>query len=343
MKKHTQILSWGIIGIIMASQTFSFAQAEDVMPILISAPTQANDEYIPPVELNNTTYEFDKTQLKLDKPGLYKITCDNEALFKKLGIDGKKGFTAIEYKEGDYVYRGDFRSCSLGAWKEEDTTGIDWKKNRITEKDALAKAAEFLAKNKIEEVTFKLGTPVVTAKMTDSPVVYAEASASADAKVAATTEETKKDDGKYISVTVVYPITLGGKTLRTSWDDPVGVSITVDGRGIVTNLNATTKFTLKKRTSDVMTQDELAAYIKRGGNNGYYPMNGGASTVKLDKIEKSFVLFNYYSKGISDQYISTGFRLESSATKVPYNLDKNYAQLVSDYVIGNPSYVPYVK
>lgn len=159
----------------MASQTVAFAMPISAVPVNDQLPVttnQAGDDYVPPVDANNTTYVFDKSQIKVDKAGLYKVTCDNTALFKRFGIDGGKNFTALEYKEGDYVYRGDFRSCSLSAWKEEDTGTIDWKKNRITEKDALAKAAEFLASNKIEEVTFKLGTPVVTAKMTESPVMY---------------------------------------------------------------------------------------------------------------------------------------------------------------------------
>jgi hypothetical protein len=110
-------------------------------------------------------------------------------------------------------------------------------------------------------------------------------------------------------------------------------------RGVIPHI----EFTLKKRTSDLMTDAELVSYIKKGGNNGYYAPNGGASNVKLDTIEKTFVLFTYYAKGVSDQYISTGYRLESSATKLPYNDIKNYSQVISNYVIGNPSFTLYVK
>jgi hypothetical protein len=327
----------------MASQTFAFAMPITAVPvsdpnILPINSNQSTDEYVPPVALNNVTYEFDKSLVSIENPGLYKVNCDNTELFKRFGIDGNKNFTALEYKEGDYVYRGDFRTCSFSAWREEDSSTIDWKKNRITEKDALAKAAEFLATNKIEAMTFKLGAPIVTSKVTDSPIMYEKAIA----RDVALTDQ-KKDDGKYQSITVMYPIMIGGKVLRTTWDDPVGVSITVDGRGIVSSLTATTKFTLKKRTSDVTTIADLISYIKKGGNNAYYPQNGGAATVKLDKVEKAFVWFSYYTKGTSDQYISTGLRLESTATKVPYNNDKNYSQIVSDYMIGNPSYTPYVK
>lgn len=123
----------------------------------------------------------------------------------------------------------------------------------------------------------------------------------------------------------------------------MGVSITVDGRGVITNLNATTKFTLKKRTSDVMTEAEMVSFISKGGNNSYYSADGKKASVKLDSIERAFVLFNYYSKGLSDQYVSTGYRLESKDTKVPYNTDKNYSQVVSDYVIGNSNFTSMAK
>ena len=343
MKKYTQIISWAIIATIMASHTFAFAMPITAVPVVdpnLPTVNATNDEYIPPVNQNNVTYDFDKNLVKTENPGLYKIVCDNAALYKRFGIENGKNFTALEYKEGDYIFRGDFRTCSLSAWKEEDTSTVDWKVNRISEKDALAKAAEFLTSNHIEDVTFKLGAPIVTSKTKDSPIMYAMDSA-APVKEDATT--TKKDDGKYQSITVVYPIALGGKNLRTSWDDPVGVSITVDGRGVVTGLTATTRFTLKKKSSDVMSEAELLAYIKKGGNSAYYPSNGGAATVKLDRVEKTFVLFSYYAKGVSDQYISTGIRLESTGTKLPYNEDKNYSQIVSDYVIGNPSYTVYAK
>jgi hypothetical protein len=131
MKKYTQIFSWTIIGIIMASQTIAFAMPISAVPVNDQLPVttnQSGDDYVPPVDANNTTYVFDKSQIKVDKAGLYKVTCDNAAFFKRFGIDGGKNFTALEYKEGDYVYRGDFRSCSLSAWKEEDTGTIDWKK-----------------------------------------------------------------------------------------------------------------------------------------------------------------------------------------------------------------------
>ncbi len=338
MKKHTQILAWTLIGLTMAAQTIAFANGDaNIMPINTS---NTSDEYIPPVYNNNVTYEFDKNLIKAEKPALYKVSCDNATLFKRFGIDNGKNFTALEYKEGDYIYRGDFRGCSFSAWREEDTSMIDWKKAQITEKEALAKAAEFLAANKIAELTFKLGNPIVTSKMKDFPIMYSEASSSVKAepvKDPQIQEEKIKDDGKYQSITIVYPILVGGKVLRTTWDDPVGVSLSVDGRGIVTSMTATTKFTLKKRTSDISTDAELVSFIKKGGNNMYYPANGGTATVKLDSIERGLVMFTYYTKGTSDQYLSTGFRLESNDTKndYGYGMQKKYSQVVSDFIIGN--------
>ena len=86
-------------------------------------------------------------------------------------------------------------------------------------------------------------------------------------------------------MSVVFPIKISGKLVYQTYGDPVGLTMDVTNKG-VNSVNASVlPFTLLRADSYKLGLDDLIAFIKKGGNNAYYPpyvQDVDQSQVKVD-------------------------------------------------------------
>lgn len=286
----------------------------------------------------NSNISYDLTALGLtnylatNKPSILKIRCDGKDILKALGISNAK-VVSVGIQEADFTYTYDFNNCSMYWGKVVYAQATD----AITEADAIKMAKDFVAKSEaLSYFKTMIGEPVVTYKNNYDLAWIAR-------------------EGKYYSMSIVFPMKITGKSVYQMYGDPVGLMVEVNNKGVASVNTSLLPFKLQKADSVKLSTGEFTGLVSRGGNNPYYPgyMPGVDTstlkeTVKLLSYDKIWVLTYKYPPmgGMPAIYLTSGIRIKSDK-KVDFgpNTDKrDYTMVVSDYRIGNNAQpMPYYK
>lgn len=282
---------------------------------------------------------------------LYEISCDGNKLLKNFGFDNlsAKKVKSITFETEDGLnLTADTQNCSISGYSQD--VSYDNTKT-ITEAEALATANAFLKKN-LSWLKMPWGTWVVSYKTNVNYPMYkvmdggvANATAVEDVQDPEIVSDGNSDSeiwNEYSQVTVSFPLVVSKKKVYDNYGNAVALNITVNWNNKVSSVDATAVWIkLLNRKAKKLDSDTLLSMIATGGNSPYYSNDGKDTTVNLKDVEKVLVLFNYYSKGKSIQYLWTWIKLTSDV-KLPYDqTGKMYSQTFSDYVIWNNNPIRY--
>jgi len=290
-----------------------------------------SSDYVAPY-VQASAYSFDESAVNFTKSALYEVRCQSGAILSALGFASPAGktLTSVGYEQDGLNVNVDVANCAVNAYP------VSWdaaKTKGISKEAAVAAARQFAAT--FAGLTLPMGEPVVTG--TDRsryPIMYAKGVADANVNTVEIPVETDDQsdvavDNLYQSVTVLFPYSLGKAPLYTTYGaQPEGLSITVNGAGKVTGAYGSGKFTLVKRTSEVLSREGVLSAIRK---RPLWLGDAGGET-KLS-VQRALVQFDYSVGGTNKRFISTGFFLKPTDEK----WSNNGGIGVSDYVIGNPN------
>lgn len=282
---------------------------------------------------SEVSYKYDSQAIaefiKNKSKALYKVECSRSNVAKKLGV--KPNVHSIWFEEDGYDVYYDLRNCNLYGNK----TMTDYTSKTLTEKDWLAMAQKFfnekIATN--SAVYSKVWAPVVV-KTPNYPVAYAKQETSATAiNDWIEIDESQNDtiEKEYQSLSITYPILIGGKPIHNVWWSKSVITIDVNALWVISFNIPMLNFKLVKKSSEVMTDADIKSFIKKWGQSPYYGKT--TSEVVLKNTKDVYTTFWIPSNWKNTQYISTATLLESDV-KEDWS-DSNYSILVSDYKIGN--------
>ncbi|MBP7062179.1 hypothetical protein KA037_01330 [Patescibacteria group bacterium] len=318
--------------------------ASDV--VAVEEPKMASDAmYVDPY-YGQSTYKFDEAATKKlleSKGALLQLKCNPKASITAMGLTNVSDkLLSVGMADGSYEYNFDFRSCAL--WVSNPTVSWDYNKS-ITEKDAIAKATDFVQKGFLKgKIYDKLGEAKVLYRNSNQPMPYYDMQAgvrnesdAVDYSDIVIVDDAGSDEvieKEYYSFSIVFPYLVNGKQIYNQWGGPAGLTVEVSANGVMSANVQLLPFVAIKKESEKFTADEAVAYVKRGGNNPFY---GAAQEIKLDAPQRAFVLFSLWRNNKNEMYLSSGIRFGSSL-KTDVWAQQPYEMIISDYKIGNPNY-----
>ena len=241
---------------------------------------------------------------------------------------------SVGLEEGDFDYTFDMRNCSMRGNKKNST----WSNKAVTEKDALAKAKEFMKKSFFKDKVYaKYGDPIVTNKNGNGgimPYRLESSKVKMDSDIEIDTNDTGVLEAEFTSFSILFPYIINDKPVYNTYGNKAGISLEVTADG-VTSVNAQLlPFKGAVRSSEKLTNEDIVSFIKRGGNNQY---RGNQAEIELQAPERVNVLFNVWRNNVNEMYLSSGIRL-GSKVKVDQRNSQTYEMIISDYKIGNSNY-----
>lgn len=324
MKKNAAIAA-------LIALVFPTVFADAAVPDPAHDAKMISSDYVAPY-VQASTYSFDESLVNFSKSALYEVKCQSGAVLSALGVTAPAGkkLTSVGYEQDGLNVNVDVANCVVNAyptvWDAAQSKGI-------SKESAVAAARKFAAS--FAGLTLPMGEPVVTGTdRSGYPIMYAKGAADANVNTVEIPVETDDQsdvavDNLYQSVTVLFPYSLGKVPLHTTYGaQPEGLSVTVNGDGKITGAYGSAKFTLVKRTSEVLSRDGVLSAIRK--RPLWLGQTGGE--VKLS-VQRALVQFDYAVGGANKRFISTGFFLKPVDAK----WSNNGGIGVSDYVIGNPN------
>lgn len=309
-----------------------------IRPDLLSdSITSEKVERIPPYYQGGKTYKFDEkavNDLNFRDSSLLKLNCDSTTVLKSLGFEGNTKMFSVGLEEGIFDYTFDMRNCSMRGNKRNYT----WTNNSINEKQALAKAKEFMRNSFFKGKLFdKYWEPIVMYKNTNGGVMPYRLE-KADYKMMSDIEIDPTDTGilepEFVSFSILFPYVIDGKPVYNAYGNKAGITVEVTAEW-VTSVNAQLlPFKGAVRSSEKLTNDDIVSFVKRGGNN---PFRGNQAEIELQKPERVNVLFNVWRNNINEIYLSSGIRF-GSKVRLDQRNPNNYEMIISDYKIWNGAY-----
>lgn len=318
-----------VAALVALSVPAAFADGVIAVNAVTADSKMVSPDYVMPYG-QAASYAFDESMINFSKSALYEMKCRNDVVLSALGVVSSRSLTSVGYEQDGLNVTVDLNNCTVNAYP---TTWDSAPAKGVSKEDAIAVARAFVAK--FGGLTLPLGQPTVTGTdRSGYPIMYAKAaSAGTDAVAVPVVTDSQSDvsiDNLYQSVTVLFPFDLGsGVALNTTYGAwPEGFTVTVGGNGKVTGAYGSSKFTLVKRTSEVMDKAGVVASIRK--RPLYF---GNASGAVSLSVKRSLVQFDYMVGGVSKRFISTGYFLKPT--------DAQWSNVggigVSDYVIGNPN------
>lgn len=278
----------------------------------------------------NITYNTEALDLtsyfKNKKSKITKVKCDGKVILNSLGITNSK-VVSVGVQEGDFTFNYDFNNCSFWAGRTVYAQATDV----VTDTQAITMAKELLTKSEaLSYFRDMVGEPMVTYRNNYDAQWIAR-------------------EGKAYSMSVVFPIKISGKVVYQTYGDPVGLTMDVTNKG-VNSVNASVlPFTLLRADSYKLGFDDLIAFIKKGGNNPYYPpyvQDADQSQVKVDvkalSYENVWVISYKYPMygGQPSIYLTSGIRVKTDKQldNGPGTEKRDYYMVISDYKVANNIY-----
>ncbi len=291
---------------------------------------------VPPYQ-GNKTYKFDEKAVKainLNESSLLKINCDSSQILKSLWFGWNSKMFSVGLEEGTFDYTFDMRNCSMRGSKRNYV----WTAKAISEKDAIAKAKEFMKNSFFNgKIYGKYWDPIVTYKNSNGGAIPYKIDA-VSSKENSDIEIDRNDTGvvelEFTSFSIVFPYSINNKPVYNAYGNKAGITLEVTADW-VSSVNAQLLlFKWAVRSSEKITSEDMVSFIKRGWNN---PFRGNQQEIELQKPEKVNVLFNIFRNNINELYLSSGIKLWSKV-KIDQRNPQTYEMIISDYKIGNTSY-----
>lgn len=318
----------------LTANTYS-AEATLVTPVTdkmaIIAP-----EYNSNVSYNINTDVLNNSLNKTNS--LYEVSCDSKSIFSNIWLNNtKKKIKTITYSLTDtFDITVDGSNCTIYGY----TNDYWYKQDYFTETEWINIAKEFI-KNNLWDFKINTSKYIVVSKWNNRPypIAYAngkETSMSSTDYVPEIIDDNESNtyiDDKIYNMQVLFPIMLNNKAVYDQYGTQLWVTVDIANKKVSAVNGSLLNIKLINRKAKLIGFDDLLSLIKNGGNNPYYSYTNTWTVINFTSIDKVYVLFNTYDTK-QHNYISTGLKLNTE-TKIPYQTDKLYTQIVSDFIIGN--------
>lgn len=286
----------------------------------------------------NSTYNYNSWSVDSiywnKKHLLYKIECSKTQILNSLWLNNSKIISIwLDSNWIDWNY--DLKNCTM-YWNSQT---FNYSENKtLTKTEALDIAQKFYNDNIKNNPAYyqNVGAPIVTYR-NYWPIMYKTDSMWTQQP---SVEDIEIDDTnvtnvekEYTNYSITFPFLIGNIELYWNYGNPYGVSMEVYKSGVASINVPLLKFKLVKKTSTLMTTDELNNLIDRGGNSPYY---WNEKNINLNTIKNVLVISTLYLNNKNDTYLSTWIWLFSDST-ASYWSNEKYKQIISDYKVWNNS------
>lgn len=263
---------------------------------------------------------------------LYKVECAKTQILNSLWLTNTKIISVWLDSNGmDWNY--DLKNCTM-YWNSQT---FNYSENKtLTKDEALNIAQKFYDDNIKNNTAYyqKVGSPIITYR-NYGPIMYKADSMGSKPSV---TDNIEIDDSnvtnvekEYTNYSITFPFLIGTNEIYWNYGNPYWVTMEVYKSGVASVNVPLLKFKLVKKTSTLMTNEELKKFIDKWGNSPYY---GNEKNINLNTIKNVLVISSIYLNNKTDMYLSTWIWLFSDSDSSYWSNEK-YKQVISDYKVGN--------
>lgn len=345
-------LSISLITALLLANSISYSLAEDIVSTPVpessisgsSAGVTEAKMIAPDYYYNNTTtYKYDEkaleTKVNTNKTAIFKVDCNVTSLLKDFWIKNDAIFSFSLEKDGkEYFF--DKRNCNLSI----NRINQNYSSESLTKSEALKIATDFVNSELKGKSYFFDSLWEAKVISNNYAVPYYAKEASLDSSVRSTdynyedieiVEDTEENiEPQSQSFNVFVPILVNKIWLYNNYWNQIGISLTIDKNWVSNSYIPLLKFKLIKKTWERMILQDYKDFISKGSMAPYYNYRNQGTELSLNKMSNVFVLINLWQNNKSENYLSTGLRLESDV-KSYEGAYWNYWINISDYKIWN--------